>query len=171
MSQKKQSEPVEVSRFAREEILNTLKAQCRDFELIPEEKQWIMALYASGMDVNEIAKKVGAKLASIEADIVKYKRYTSTLSDRVRARLNCRTLWASLPEWVAAATDSKKIRDASLWVALKALTEVPAIMRELLKLEEDMAKHEDSMRAFDFSQFGESLGEGEKKLLGTGEDE
>ena len=161
MPPKKGPEPIDVTRFAREEIIKVIKSECKDFELIPECCQWTMALYASGAESEQIAGKTGRTEKQVAADIEKYKGYVSILSDCTRARLGGRALWASVPNWIDVLTDVAKIKEANVWTAMRALRELPEIMRELMALEEDMAKHEKEMRKLDFSQFGKSLGTGE----------
>ncbi len=157
---KKPEMQVNVTRFSQEEIITLVKAECNDFNFIPEHEQWVMALYALGVSEMMIEGLTGKTGGQIKHAIHQYSALTSTLPDNVKMAIHQRMMFNSIGAFVAVMTDKEKIAQLTPKSAGEVLKMVFDLQREYMKLEGEYAEHCQKVNAMTFKGFEKALGEG-----------
>jgi hypothetical protein len=157
---KKPEMQVNVTRFSQEEIITLVKAECNDFNYIPEHEQWVMALYALGVAEVMIESLTGRTTGQIKGAITKYSQLTSTLPDNVKMGIHQRMMFNSIGAFVAVLTDKEKIAGMSPKSAGEVMRMLFDLQREYMKLEGEYAEHCQKVNAMTFKGFEKALGEG-----------
>jgi len=152
-----QQKKINLSNFSRDEVLLVMRNQCPDFDLIPQQEQWVMALFAMGGSPDSISSIEDRQTGDVANVIEKYRGCLSTLPDDAKAKICQRLLWNSISTYVSVMTDKKRIDKLDPESAMKILKEIPKVQRELMELESVFVEHQNRMATLDFSGFSKSL--------------
>jgi hypothetical protein len=157
---KKPEMQVNVTRFSQEEIITLVKAECNDFNYIPEHEQWVMALYAVGLADCTIESLTGRTPGQIQHAIHQYAPLTSVMPDNVKMSIQMRMMFNSYGALTAVATDKDKIASMKPKEACEVMKMMFDLQRDYMKLIDEYAQHLQKVNAMTFKGFEKALGEG-----------
>jgi hypothetical protein len=154
---KKPEISINVTHFTEREVIKAISSECPDFELIPRNDQWVMALHAVGTTNATIASLTSRTEEGISKAVDRYAPMTSQLNDGAKARLNQRMMWNAVGSYISVMSDRKRIDQLKPVDAIKVLKEMPNLLRELMKIELEWYEHREEMNRLNYDGFANSL--------------
>lgn len=145
------------TEFSKEEILKVVRAECPDFELIPKNEQWLMAMYASGSDTKTIAEAVQRPESLVIQTIEKYKNLISIITDEGRALLAIRAAWTGIPVALQIATDKTKVEKLSALQGVRLARDLMGVINNIGPVLDYMREQNERLKSEDFSNLGKLL--------------
>ncbi len=155
---------INVTRFTADEVIDAVRSECPDFEYIPANEQWVMALYSIGQTPTVISASTGRSEEGIQRTIERYASMTSQLPDGAKCKLNMRMIFNSLGSYISVITNKDKIDNLKPADAFKIAKDIPDLLRDLMRIEEEYHEHADKMKSLDMTAFQRVLGDGNEAI-------
>ena len=152
-----------------EELIKSVEAACPDFQYIPDQEKYVMALHCIGLVPAGISGVTGRTEGQVDAVIQKYQNFTSQIPDYTKLRMTAKVMFNSLSSYAAVASDKKKISELTALDAIKCMKELKGMIPQLLAMEKDIMEYQSALNGVDgLNDFAKRLGNDRNKKSITG---